>query len=337
MLRLFKSFFTGSADKGERYPEHLIQEAMYRGVDATDSRLRALPGYQKRLRPAVLSAIDHVVALVEQLAAPVDASLQGYAGEPRLRAQFSSARRMLEVFGADPSLATLRSDGGLAGSEVIFALMVAEMRERTTFGMELHNDMVQREILQQVVDFPEQRLVDPTAIEADTRRLLMRRAFDHLLELALGRIVATQETREGLERERRLLRRKLNALKSGGWGFDAPADAAPHDTPGLERQLAGLEEKLREVGADGAALTVHLDTVCEVIGSPAEQLWLVRRSMILDRMGVKRETVVDDTTEIVFDELHNASGRSVVTLPVQIPSKDLPPPVDLLTAARPYL
>ena len=337
MLRLFKSLFSSGAGLTETYSESLIQEAIQRTVDATDSRLRALPGFEKRLRPAVITAIDHVVAMVTSMPRSVDASRAGYAGEPRLRAHLASADRMLDVFGDDPALLAARRDGTLAGSEAVFALLVSGMRERETFGMELRNDTLQREVLQHVVDFPEPRLADPTADEEQTRRLLMRRAFDHLLELALGRIVATSEARDGLERERRLLRRKLNAIGSGGWGFHASATTATVDVAGLEGKLDELEGQLREVGADGAALEVHLALVCKVLANPAENLWKTQRSVILDRMGVKRERMGTDTSELVFDELHNADGRCVVTLPVRINAAELPAAIDMLDVAHPYL
>ena len=61
MLRLFQSIFGQAQPEQGLVPEEIVQMAIERAVDATDGRLRALPGYQKRLRPAVLQTIDHVV------------------------------------------------------------------------------------------------------------------------------------------------------------------------------------------------------------------------------------------------------------------------------------
>ena len=72
MLRFLQSIF-GGVEPGS-YPESLVTEAIERAVDATDSQVRAVSGYQKKLRPAVLRAIDHVVALVEGLPLPLPAT-----------------------------------------------------------------------------------------------------------------------------------------------------------------------------------------------------------------------------------------------------------------------
>ena len=45
MLKLFQSFFGGDESRG-RYPESLVEAAIERTVDGTDSRLRLLPGYR---------------------------------------------------------------------------------------------------------------------------------------------------------------------------------------------------------------------------------------------------------------------------------------------------
>ena len=74
MLKLFQSIFGGGEQRG-RYPESLIEAAIERTVDGTDPRLRALFGYKKHLRPSVIHAIDHVVALVNSIPAPLDATL----------------------------------------------------------------------------------------------------------------------------------------------------------------------------------------------------------------------------------------------------------------------
>ena len=61
MLKLFQSIFRPGADKLGAYPEDLIERAIERAVDGTDRRLRAVSGYKKSLRPAVVHAIETLV------------------------------------------------------------------------------------------------------------------------------------------------------------------------------------------------------------------------------------------------------------------------------------
>ena len=70
MLRLFKSIFQKDDAPG-RYPDSLVREAIERAVDGTDPWLRGLSGYRRKLRPAVVAAIDHVIALVDGLQPPL--------------------------------------------------------------------------------------------------------------------------------------------------------------------------------------------------------------------------------------------------------------------------
>jgi hypothetical protein len=55
----------------------------------------------------------------------------------------------------------------------------------------------------------------------------MRRAFDHLLSLALKRMVAVKEIREGLDNRRTLLQAKLDVLQRGNWGFELGTSQLP--------------------------------------------------------------------------------------------------------------
>jgi hypothetical protein len=77
-MKLFRSIFGGREAVGH-YPEFLIEMAIERTVDGTDPRLRLVPGYRKRLRAPVIHAIDHVVALVDDIPATVAAGLGAIA------------------------------------------------------------------------------------------------------------------------------------------------------------------------------------------------------------------------------------------------------------------
>lgn len=106
MLRLLQSIF-GNERQGS-YPEPLFREAIERAVDGTDPWLRGVSGYRKKLRPAVIRAIDHVVALVEALPPPVPMSLARYTDDRLLKSIFISAGDMKQVVAGDRSLAEFK-------------------------------------------------------------------------------------------------------------------------------------------------------------------------------------------------------------------------------------
>jgi hypothetical protein len=104
MLKLFQSLFGAKPAGNALYDRIVIEAAIDRALDATDPRMRSISGHRKRLEPAVVKAIDHVIALVSALPPPVEASARTYGDDERLSSFFASPARMSEVFGADRAL-----------------------------------------------------------------------------------------------------------------------------------------------------------------------------------------------------------------------------------------
>jgi hypothetical protein len=334
MLKLFESIF-GSAEQQGRHPESLIEAAIERSVDGTDPRLRALFGYKKHLRPSVIHAIDHVVALADGIPASLPAGRSDYNADLRLKALFASADRMQEVFGNDAALNEFRG-GPASGAERVVALLLAERVEKNVLGMELAGDMLRRDVAQVSVSFRNHRLVEVTTNEADTRRQLKRRAFDYLLTLALTRIAEVHGERANLARQRDLLRRKLSALKLGGWSFEA-VEGAPSEHKVLIAELQEIETALTKLGTDAGALQERLDIVADLLGHAEQQLWAEEFVMHLDNMNIRRDAQDASAQRITLQELHNARGTRLVMLLVSLAPGELPQRENAISAAQRYL
>jgi hypothetical protein len=138
MLSLFRSIFLGNETSG-RYPKSLLDEAIERAVDGTDPWLRGLSGYRRKLRPAVLTALDHVVNLVEGLAPPRSANRDGYAHDTLLQAMFLSFGQMLQL------LHGLLQAHTVAGGPAC-ALLMMDLEQRGIFGADLHGDMLVHDV-----------------------------------------------------------------------------------------------------------------------------------------------------------------------------------------------
>lgn len=334
MLKLFQSIFRGGEHRG-RYPEWLVEAAIERAVDGTDPRLRYLSGYRKQLRAAVIQAIDHVVALVDSLSAPLAASRSAYSRDARLAAMFASAEHMLEIFGKDSVLSTFR-DSSTEGTEPVTALLLAERVDKHVLGMELAGDRLRRDVSQVAVNFRGHRLVDPAASEEETRRQLKRRAFDHLLSLALMRIAEVQRERADLNRQRALLRRKLNALERGDWNFNDSHGARPEPLS-LQAELEEIEQQLAALGVDHRLLHTHLDIVATLLADAERQFWAEDIELYLDRMNIQRNAQEASARPVRLQELHNVRGHRLVMLLVSIPCGDLPRRESFIAAAQRYL
>lgn len=324
MLKLFQSIFGGNEKPG-RYPESLIEMAIERTIDGTYPRLRAAPNYRKRLREPVIRAIDHAIALVDCLPLPLVAVSAEYAADPRLSALFVSPEHLREIFGNDPALSEFREKYPAAGERVI-ALLMAERKEKKTLGIELDGEMLRRDVPQVTVSFAHHRLVDPADNEDEARRQLKRRAFDHLISLALWRISEAKGERADLHQQRELLRNKLGLLQRSGWSFEPQEDAPASDNilQGELEAIEAIDAKLATFSVDEQSLSGQLDIVCDVLSAPEKQFWAQPVDLYLDRMNIKRDPQHADARPIGFHELQNVRGQRLAIFLVAINPAELP-------------
>jgi hypothetical protein len=162
------------------------------------------------------------------------------------------------------------------------------------------------------------RLVDPALDQGETRRHLKRRAFDHLLSLALARIGAVEDLREDLLKRRTLLQAKHDMLESSSWGFsDSVVEKPPLED--VHRQLDDIETQLLDFGGDDRYIEKHLEILTDVLANAERELWAQPLSLTVDRMGIKRNVASADAPELVLTELHNTAGQRLVARLVKVP------------------
>ncbi|WP_136513010.1 hypothetical protein [Geomonas edaphica] len=315
MLRFFQSIFRRPRKEGGGIPDSLVIKAIERAVDGTDPWIRAVSGYRKKLRPAVLHAIEHVVALVDGTASPLMLDVAAYDSDPHLRTYFISTNELRIFLEQEPSLAELRERHGMRHGAT--GLLLMQKMERVGLGAEISGDVILKDVPQVSVSFEAHRLMDVSGKEEETRYQLKRRAYDHLLRIALGRVAEIKTRRGGLEKHRALLNSKLSLLQREGWGFDPTTGEKPNVVE-VEKNLADIEARLLEIGKDDKMLEVYLGVVADVLSHAEEHLWVDRETLVVDRMGIKRKEVSADAREVQLDVLGDAEGRRLVVALVTI-------------------
>jgi hypothetical protein len=283
----------------------------------------------------VIHALDHVVALVDSLPPVLELTTRGLGTDPETTAYFVSLEHLHEILERDATLNQWLGSEGAAADDIVVLLLMT-LAERKVLGLALEGETLRHDVAQTTVSFSRHRLVDPARAEDETRRLLKRRAFDHLLTLALAGIGEVLADRRELERERDLLRRKRAALAAGRWGFDE-SEERPPDARTLERQLEDIESQLGTLGAGPGLLTAHLGRLIDVLTQAEHQLWAERTSLIMDRMGVKQSMATAVAPELNLTVLHNASGQVLIARLVRIGPDVRPQRRDLLREAERYL
>jgi len=203
----------------------------------------------------------------------------------------------------------------------------------------MDGEILRRDVPQTVVNFCDHRLVFLTDNEQDTRRELMRRGFDYLVETALHRLTASRVQKTQLEQQqRKLLQQKANLLKKAQVGFESlagPTAAKPVDLAALEQQLQNLETELGQLRADTATLDKHLAKVVATLSGPEKYLKQESVSLTLDHTNIKAPADSPRVANsMTFQEIVMGKDRRLAALLVRFPSGELLPQPDFLKEAN---
>ncbi len=334
-MKLFQSIF-GRGETVGRYPETLIEQATERAVDGSDPRLRLVPGYRKRLRRPVIHAIDHVIALVDGIPAPLTAGPDGYRGDFRLAALFASAGEMLQTFGRDKVLADYLSSPEGSGAEASRPCCWPGGRRGTSsawtwWAIRCGATWPRCRSASQATTCwtpgPARRSAGASSSGAPSTTCS---------PWPLAAITEARLERADLARQRDLLQRRLRTLKRSGLTLERPESDRP-DEATLQADLDAVTDQLEELGGDAGVLKAHLEVLAERLQDAEHQLWSEEISLCLGPMNIRRDPDYPSARQILLQELHTARGARAVMLPVAIVPRDLPPREDFVTAAERYL
>ncbi len=317
VLKLFANIFGQSDDGGSKLPESVVKEAIERAVDVTDPRVRIDSGYAKALRKPVIHAVEYVIELVDGFPEPIAASKQALTDNPAFAALFYSEARMEQIIERDAALREFRAANPLTTAPVT-ALLVAQKTEKHGFGTAQVGDQVLSDVPRTTVSFDQHRLLEPAVGEQETRRLLMRRAFDHLLSIALSHITERKEERENLTSRKALLRSKLDIMRRGG-GFAQHTGALEQSQ--LQTRLEEIDVQLSELGSAEDTLSDNLAIIATVLAEAERHLWSEDKVLCLDKLYVLHDKPEPSAPPTVFKELHNSEGLQVTVLMISIGSK----------------
>ena len=316
MLKLFADIFDHAEDGPSKLPPSLVDTVIERAVDGTDPRLRIVGGYKKALKKSVIHAADYIIGLIDGLPTPVLASKATLATDPLLAAMLYSEDVMNEVISRDAAMKEFRSLHAPNEASVT-ALLIAHRTEKHGFGYGKLGDQTVKDVPQTTVSFEQRRLLEPSFDEQETRRLLQRRAFDHLLSVALEHIADLREDREALTVRRALLHSKLDIMQRTG-GFSQHTDGA--DQAKLQADLEDIEQQLAALGPSEDVLAGNLDTVVDVLSAAERHLWLEDTVLCLDQFYVVHDKPEPFAPPIVFKDLHDSEGREISLQMIKIPA-----------------
>jgi hypothetical protein len=308
--------------------ETVLADVVEHVVDETDVRLRALPGYARRLRDPVATAIRHVDAMVEGFPDARLCSRSAFGMDPSVNAFFVDANHLREVFSQSLEVRQLFEENPSA--QDCWALLCMRKEERQHLGMGLNGDAVQREVMQTAVSFTDHQVISPGATEVDARCALKCCVLKAFLGHIRQQVGGATTTVADLETRLRVLRGRLKEA-------NRRADAV-EDRSRLERNIGQAEQDLAGVGLRLATLDDQLAFVAESLAKPEQFLTGGITRLRVSRLGIKLEGASTEAgNEIELSEIHIASHGPRVGSLVRFPREELLPQPDFFRNADLFL
>jgi hypothetical protein len=261
-----------------RVREGELQHAIEHVVDEINPRIRALGGYRKKLRPCVERTLTYCSELVTRVPESIEVSSKTWGRDPVVKAFFSGTEDLRRVFSHSKELREFFDRH--VGADYCYALLSMECRERTVLGMEMHGELIKRDVKQTAVSFTDHRVVKPSLSEPELRENLEQRAFESLIALALERITELVAARHLLEDQQQLMKMqlKIEQLKS---------TSLEHLIGDKGSTTIDIEALREQANARLSTLEDYIDRISDVLGDPQKHLRLDRIDMHLSKMNLK--------------------------------------------------
>jgi hypothetical protein len=307
-----------------------------RVVEGTDSRIRLVKSYQKKLEGAVSRSLQYTDSLIDEIPEAIKVSASTFVSDSHVNAFFVNVSDLQTVFSHSSEVRDFMEDFSKIDTPECCALLCMRKSEKTVMGVDLQGDTLKRDVKQTAVSFSDHQIYWPTPSEPETREGLKKCLFGGLVTNALEHIVQLRLTGHRLERERQLLQAKLRRYQQSKRGAEKEARAAADMAKEIEeirQKLNIIEDELKQ--AHPLTPQESLEQVNAVFSRPDKFVRFNQCSLRLNKMGIK----IDAESRQASNEIKLAEVKigdeppRVVTL-AKFPRDELLPRKEFLAADR---
>lgn len=282
LSRLLHPDRTGSEQKINEMVERII---------ALHPHLRLARRYHAHLAPAVTTSLHYLDDLVGSVPESREASAAAWATDPYIRAFFVNANEVAQAISRSADLRAHFEHNPHV--QETYAVLGMEMTERHILGVGLEGETLRRDVPQTTLSFSDHQVRMCGNTEAELKMEIVRRLLDQLALEGLAQVSAGKSRRDMLERERALLKTRLQLLERKGIGIrgmlGSADDAKSDELAQLQTEMEENERNLASLGLQTEALERELETVRGVFAQPEQHISLSSRRVRLDRSNVVLE------------------------------------------------
>jgi hypothetical protein len=310
-----------------------VLSAIEKVVDGTDSRIRLVNSYKKKLQDGVVTALDFIDERVARIPGALEISSRSFISDPYVNAFFVNINDLQNVFSHSSEIRDFIEVYGELENLQCCCLLCMQKTERSTLGMELSGEILKKDVQQTAVSFSDHRIYSPAPTEAAARDGLKECLLGGLITNALERIMRAKVENNRLQSDRQMLYVKLRHLeykaKNTTMGLREHADTTAEITHTLER-IRIVEDKLMSIRS--VTPQESLNYVNNLLKGPENYIRFKKSTLKLDKMGI----VIDDNSSRPCNLLHltevviGEEQPRVVTL-AQIPMAECYPQAEFLS------
>lgn len=283
-----------------------LKHAIELAVIGIDARLRLVKGYESRLLPSVESALAHCNALAAAIPGPLDLLPDAWARNPGVRALFVRPAEIDDLLGRSLELLSFAEQPANAGVDELCAVISLMRTEQKVLGWASHGEILHKDVPQRTVSFSRHRLLAPSDNEADLRRDIGWRAYEHLVVEALGHLFQSGAAERPTGRAAALLRERLQLLQGARAGLEAlqhPPEADESRFHALRQQLVENGRHLESLHRRARSLEERLERVIEVLARPEEVIVFGRIEDRLTSLNVVATEEIEVAAELSLTEI----------------------------------
>jgi hypothetical protein len=302
-----------------------LDQAVEHVVDETSPRLRAVPGYARRLREPVLAALRTVDQMVEAMPDALSCCRATYRSDPRVNGFFADYSGLQAVFSQSGDVRGLFEDD--ARAEHCFALLCMHRDDARHLGAATDVDALRAGNPRAGMSFTDHQLVSPGLDEAGARCALKCCIFSNLIARIRMGSADTQTRSRELEHRAQAWRARLRRAALG-----SPAYAA------LRHEVESIETELHTPALRLATVGDHFRYVADALSKPDKLISSRSCSIFVDRRGICQDgSDTDGARELPLSEIQVAGRRPRVACLVSFPRAELLPERDFVREASLFL